>query len=42
MQLEHAVEMLLDSELFSFHSERMSEILSDEARNVSTIPFRRP
>ncbi|KII91657.1 hypothetical protein PLICRDRAFT_136034 [Plicaturopsis crispa FD-325 SS-3] len=32
-QLEHACELLLDSELFAFHSERMCEILSDEAQS---------
>ncbi|ETW77422.1 hypothetical protein HETIRDRAFT_388964, partial [Heterobasidion irregulare TC 32-1] len=31
LQLEHACELLLDSELFTFHSERMCEILTDEA-----------
>ncbi|KAI0036976.1 hypothetical protein K488DRAFT_39762 [Vararia minispora EC-137] len=39
MQLEHAINLLLDSELFSFHSERMCEILSDEAR-TTTDPHR--
>lgn len=34
LQLEHAFEMLLDSELFIFHSERMCEILTDEATSV--------
>ncbi|KAH9986274.1 hypothetical protein BJV77DRAFT_951196 [Russula vinacea] len=31
LQLEHACDMILDSELFAFHSERMCEILTDEA-----------
>ncbi|THH14440.1 hypothetical protein EW146_g5899 [Bondarzewia mesenterica] len=31
LQLEHACGLLLDSELFTFHSERMCEILTDEA-----------
>ncbi|KAI0315290.1 hypothetical protein OF83DRAFT_364966 [Amylostereum chailletii] len=31
MQLEHACDLLLVSELFTFHSERMCVILSDEA-----------
>ncbi|KAI0298327.1 hypothetical protein B0F90DRAFT_1632724 [Multifurca ochricompacta] len=31
LQLEHACEFILESELFTFHSERMCEILSDEA-----------
>jgi hypothetical protein len=35
-QLEHACELLLNSELFTFHSERMCEILTDEAQSVST------
>ena len=34
-QLEHACELLLDSELFTFHSERMCEILVDDAQSVS-------
>ncbi|KAF9451097.1 hypothetical protein P691DRAFT_808759 [Macrolepiota fuliginosa MF-IS2] len=33
LQLEHAFEMLLDSELFEFHSERMCEIIVDDARS---------
>ncbi|EKM78508.1 hypothetical protein AGABI1DRAFT_121557 [Agaricus bisporus var. burnettii JB137-S8] len=32
-QLEHAFETLLDSELFEFHSERMCEIIVDDARS---------
>ncbi|EJD42059.1 hypothetical protein AURDEDRAFT_115206 [Auricularia subglabra TFB-10046 SS5] len=31
LQLEHACNMLLDSELFAFHSERMSHLVIDEA-----------
>jgi len=38
-QLEHACELLLDSELFAFHSERMCEILTDEAQSVSASLF---
>ncbi len=37
LQLEHACEFILDSELFAFHSERMSEILTDEAAGVSYV-----
>jgi hypothetical protein len=33
-QLEHACELLLNSELFAFHSERMCEILTDDAQSV--------
>ncbi len=29
LQLEHAVDLLLDSELWAFHSERMCENLTD-------------
>ena len=35
IQLEHACEALLQSELFTFHSERMCDIITDEARAVS-------
>lgn len=35
LQLEHACDMILDSELFAFHSERMCEILADEVATVS-------
>ncbi|SRR6266404_938881 len=35
LQLEHACDLILDSELFAFHSERMCEILADEAAVVS-------
>ncbi|KAG6827812.1 hypothetical protein H0H92_010390 [Tricholoma furcatifolium] len=33
LQLEHACEFLLDSELFQFHSERMCEILVDDLQS---------
>lgn len=36
LQLEHACDLLLDSELFAFHSERMSEIL---VAGVQTVCF---
>ena len=35
LQLEHACEMILASELFTFHSERMCELLVDDAQSVS-------
>jgi hypothetical protein len=35
LQLEHACNLIFDSELFAFHSERMCEILTDEAAAVS-------
>lgn len=38
LQLEHACDFILDSELFAFHSERMCEILIDEAAGVSYFP----
>jgi hypothetical protein len=38
-QLEHACELLLDSELFTFHSERMCEILVDEAQSNTDPHF---
>lgn len=34
MQLEHACDKLLASELFAFHSERLSELLTDDAQTV--------
>ncbi|KAI0260013.1 hypothetical protein BC834DRAFT_903129 [Gloeopeniophorella convolvens] len=37
LQLEHACDLLLNTELFSFHSERMCEILADETAQ-STDP----
>lgn len=40
-QLEHACELLLSSELFAFHSERMCEILTDEAQSASASPCHR-
>ena len=36
LQLEHAINMILDSELFQFHSERMCDIVVDDARKVCT------
>ncbi|KAF7342139.1 DUF2013 domain-containing protein [Mycena venus] len=33
LQLEHACNLIVESELFAFHSERMCEILGDEARS---------
>lgn len=38
-QLEHACELLLSSELFAFHSERMCEILTDEAQSNTDPHF---
>ncbi|KAI0329754.1 hypothetical protein GY45DRAFT_1279051 [Cubamyces sp. BRFM 1775] len=32
LQLDYACDMLLNSELFAFHSERMSELLADDAQ----------
>lgn len=37
LQLDHACGLLLDSELFSFHSERMSEILASDVQSVRTV-----
>lgn len=37
LQLEHACDIILDSELFAFHSERMCEILTDETAGVSHV-----
>ncbi|EKM57390.1 uncharacterized protein PHACADRAFT_119752 [Phanerochaete carnosa HHB-10118-sp] len=37
LQLEHACDLLLNSELFTFHSERMCDILLDDAQ-TSTDP----
>jgi hypothetical protein len=34
LQLEHACEMIIDSELFEFHSERMSDILVNDVQSV--------
>jgi hypothetical protein len=39
LQLEHACDFILESELFTFHSERMCEILTDEAAQVSYLFF---
>ncbi|KAF8201029.1 hypothetical protein K438DRAFT_1821245 [Mycena galopus ATCC 62051] len=33
LQLEHACNLIVESELFAFHSERMCEIMADEARS---------
>ncbi|KAJ3726490.1 hypothetical protein DFJ43DRAFT_1087561 [Lentinula guzmanii] len=38
-QLEHACNMLLDSELFIFHSERMSDIVTSEAQSNTNPHF---
>ncbi|KZP21324.1 hypothetical protein FIBSPDRAFT_788413, partial [Athelia psychrophila] len=38
-QLEHACELLLDSELFTFHSERMCEILTDDVQSTTDPHF---
>jgi hypothetical protein len=35
LQLEHSCDLLMTSELFLFHSERMSDLLLDDARTVS-------
>ncbi|TFY73818.1 hypothetical protein EWM64_g10196, partial [Hericium alpestre] len=35
LQLEHACDLLLDSELFAFHSGRMCEILTDEGSSTT-------
>lgn len=37
LQLEHAFQTLLESELFEFHSERMCEIIVDDAQSVSSV-----
>lgn len=37
LQMEHAYDLLLASELLAFHSERMSDILLDDARNVCSF-----
>lgn len=34
LQLEHACELILESELFAFHSERMCEIIMDDIQSV--------
>ena len=38
LQLEHAFQILLNSELFEFHSERMCEIIMDDTQAVSPLP----
>jgi hypothetical protein len=35
LQIEHACNLLTDSELFEFHSERMLDIIVDDAQTVS-------
>ncbi|KAF6751153.1 hypothetical protein DFP72DRAFT_1012787 [Ephemerocybe angulata] len=35
LQLEHAISMVLDSELFQFHSSRMCDIMVDDARKAT-------
>ncbi|KAF8960869.1 hypothetical protein BDZ97DRAFT_1273337 [Flammula alnicola] len=35
LQLEHACNLLVDSELFEFHSERMVDIIIDDARTIT-------
>jgi len=35
LQMEHACDLLLGSELFAFHSERMSEILTEDTREAT-------
>lgn len=37
MQLEHACSLLLDSELFVFHSERMCELAIEDVKSVRRI-----
>lgn len=37
LQLEHACDMILDSELFAFHSERMCEVMADEVAVVGCV-----
>ncbi|KAI3613139.1 hypothetical protein WG66_001388 [Moniliophthora roreri] len=39
LQLEHACNTILDSELFAFHSERMCEILTNEAQSNTNPHF---
>ncbi|KAF9269493.1 hypothetical protein L218DRAFT_993530 [Marasmius fiardii PR-910] len=39
LQLEHACNLILDSELFSFHSERMCDILTSEAQSNTNPHF---
>ncbi|KAI8996664.1 hypothetical protein BD414DRAFT_478703 [Trametes punicea] len=35
LQLDHACDILLNSELFTFHNERMSELLAEDAQNTT-------
>ena len=37
LQLEHACDILLTSELFAFHSERMCELLLEDAKTVRLL-----
>ena len=37
MQLEHSCDILLASELFTFHSERMCDLLVQDVREVSML-----
>lgn len=37
LQLEHACQLLLDSELFAFHSERMCELAIEDVQSVCGI-----
>lgn len=37
LQFDHACDLLLDSELFAFHSERMCEIMVDDVQLVRTF-----
>ncbi|EGO01185.1 hypothetical protein SERLA73DRAFT_105792 [Serpula lacrymans var. lacrymans S7.3] len=39
LQLEHACELLLDSDLFTFHSERMCELLVDDVQSNTDPHF---
>ncbi|KAL0071200.1 pre-rRNA processing [Marasmius tenuissimus] len=39
LQLEHACHLILDTELFSFHSERMCDILTSEAQSNNNPHF---
>ncbi|KAL0575396.1 pre-rRNA processing [Marasmius crinis-equi] len=39
LQLEHACHLILDSELFAFHSERMCDILTNEAKSSTNPHF---
>lgn len=39
LQLEHACQLLLDSELFAFHSERMCELAIEDVQSVCGVTF---